>query len=97
MSSGGQNMVLITSRLWVESLYGQFTEGLDSMILVGPLQLRAFCESVDDFAHKITHKPKKYVKNTNMNINYQLFLRILQNTKLLIFFILVPNSLFDLM
>lgn len=28
------------------SLYGPFTEELDSMILVGPFQLRTFCDSV---------------------------------------------------
>lgn len=39
-------MVLKMPRLKLQTIYGPFTEGLDSMTLVGPFQLRIFCGSV---------------------------------------------------
>lgn len=43
ISTAGQSMLLITPRLWVQSPYGPFTLELDSVIPVGPFQLRIFC------------------------------------------------------
>lgn len=40
IGSDGQRMVQITARLEVQSLYGPFTEELDSIILVGSFQLK---------------------------------------------------------
>lgn len=48
IGSDGQRMVQITARLQVQSLYGPFTEELDSIILVGSFQLKTvlcFCAS----------------------------------------------------
>lgn len=44
ISSVGQSTVLVRTRLWVWSSYRPFTQELDSMILVGPCQLRTFCD-----------------------------------------------------
>lgn len=46
MSSVGQSLALIKLRSWFRSLYGTFTEELDSMILVGAFQLRILCETI---------------------------------------------------
>lgn len=47
IGSGGHSMVLITPRLWVQSLYRIFAWQWDSRILVSPFQPRIFCESVN--------------------------------------------------
>lgn len=46
IGSDGQRMVQITPRSQVQSLYGPFTEELDSVILVDPFPLRLCCDSV---------------------------------------------------
>lgn len=38
--------VLIRPRLWVQTLYGPFILELDSLVLVGPFQLKMFCYSL---------------------------------------------------
>lgn len=48
VSSVGQNTILISPRCWFWSSYWPFTlEELDSMILLGPIQHRLFCDSVN--------------------------------------------------
>lgn len=40
ISSVGQSRVLIVARLWLWSLYGPFTSGLELVIFVSPFQIR---------------------------------------------------------
>lgn len=48
ISSVGSSLVLLMPRLWIKSHYAPLTLELDLKVLMGSLQLRIFCDSVNN-------------------------------------------------